>query len=128
MVTVGHSLADYTLKEPPMPKATTTTATTTRSLNVRQVRILAFLAKRKTGRATRQQLAVAATKRKNGTMDGSYLGCLDPNQRQAAEEKSGYPSLLTLKYVKIVKVPVPDGEGFENWYEITKAGHKALEG
>lgn len=96
------------------------------SLRAGQYRMLKLLAKK--ARATRAQLVVAATGREDGTLDGSYLGCLDPKQRAITDKKAGKPSLLSRGYVRMVEIPKPDSEAgtMERWYEITAAGRKAL--
>lgn len=91
-----------------------------------QERMLKLLAKK--DRCNRRQLVAAATGRENGTLDGSHLGCIDPKARAVADKKSGKPSLLTLGYVRMIELPIPESTsgGTEYWFEITAAGRKAI--
>lgn len=92
-----------------------------------QLRMLKLLSKKEL--ATRQQLVVAACPgRENPQLDGTHLGNINPKNR-AYEKTKGYPSLLTLGYVrhKIIRIiEPPHKDTHENWYEITAAGRKAL--
>lgn len=99
-------------------------------LRTAQVRILEALVKAK-GPATKGRLcSICAptfpTAAKHQAWMGDPLGGVDPVARQAAEEKAGYLSLLTLKYVKM-DVIGGDDVPKERVYEITAAGRKALE-
>ncbi len=52
------------------------------------------------------------------------LGATDPAKRPAAEERAGYPSLLTLGYVTTFQYDI-DGVA-QRFYEATPAGRKAI--
>ena len=97
-------------------------------LTLWQIRILQRLVKE--GRSLpRPELVKAATGRENGTMDGSTLGCIDPEARKVADEKAGRPSLLTLGFVRMIQATVEGagGRGREvTEYEIADAGREAL--
>lgn len=95
-------------------------------LRAAQLRMLKELKKRNRS-MTRQELVHAATGSPKGTLDGSYIGNLDPKARKVAEKKVGKPSLLTLGFIRMNEVQVEEGMAAERRYELTAAGRKYLE-
>lgn len=55
------------------------------------------------------------------------IGGADPEARKVAEEKNGYPSLLTLKYIRSLKSQSEEGDREVTVYEITALGKKTLQ-
>lgn len=87
-----------------------------------QIRVLQALVKTKApeGELTRKQIS------EQGKVDlamlSEYIGKVEPDLRKTMEAKMGYPSLLTLGFVKI-----DQQEGEPTMYKITATGRKALE-
>lgn len=94
-------------------------------LRAAQLRMLKEL-KRRNRSMTRQELVHAATGSPKGTLDGSYIGNLDPKARKVSEKKAGKPSLLTLGFIRMDEVQVEEGLAPERRYELTAAGKKYL--
>lgn len=85
-----------------------------------QIAILAYLARQKNG-SSRSKIKAAT----GADISGS-IGCQDPTEREALEKKNGYPSLLTLGYIRLNEIVVEDGMAPERRYDITANGRKAL--
>lgn len=56
-----------------------------------------------------------------------FTGSTDEKQREKTEKEMGYPSLLTLSYIRTLLVQAEEGLPKERIYRITAAGRKALE-
>lgn len=114
------------------PKADAAPRARKEGLRTAQVRILEALAKSKAP-LTKGQINESCAKagfetaKKFSQWMADPLGSRNPEVSRAAEERSGYKSLLTLKLVKHHEVTVEEGMAPEHRYEITALGRKALE-
>lgn len=101
----------------------------TEKLRKSQTRILGILAKAKGPLPKHRINEIAAkdypTAQKHTAWMADAIGSLDPATAKKAQERCGYPSLLTLKLIRHVETSV-EGKT-EHGYEITASGRKALE-
>jgi hypothetical protein len=86
-----------------------------------QVKVLAAI---RNARGPLNQQRIAEEVGMHVSQVGRYVGAHDPAKRAANEAELGYPSLLTLGYVRIVDV-VDDGID-ETGHALTAAGKQAL--
>lgn len=97
-------------------------------LRVPQIRILKALSKAK-GPVSKNRICEMVAKEfptagKFTAWMSDPLGAVDEAGRKTAEERSGYKSLLTLRYVTSKVIDVENKK--ERVYEITSTGRKAL--
>jgi hypothetical protein len=100
-------------------------AATKTTITTRQAKVLRAL-KRAKGPLTRNMIGERISSTGEPTSLGAALGRVDEEKRAALEEEVGYPSLLTLGYVKMTEVEL-DGGLSETVYAPTARGLAALE-
>lgn len=108
-------------KKPAKPATEKTRRTD--GLKAWQIRILQALNK-SNHPLSRSQISEKAKTHPSNQTNTWGIGLADPVKRAAAEKKYGFPSLLTLKYVKELEIEV-NGRTVSG-YSITAAGKAAL--